>query len=391
MVFNNLYWEGVFMKRIVTIFTIACVLLSMSIFLPVSAATVDFSVNFDEEPDGATANETLLGDEFIMSTGTPASSATVEPDENGGSLHAMTGYTDIKSIMFFDTAYTFQVDFITNAKDNTGVFVKSVEPEEFILVENPKNANTLQTFNFYEWDWYKENGGTAEGCSSSIGGSGIFVMPGDGIIRIGIKTYQPDGLTVATRIFELPAPEGYQLGERCTIQIKDDIATVSVSINDTPLAVIELSEPGTEYDGDDPVYGFYKTAVVKDAAGTELGTVENTRVCSEYSLIAITTRNQELSIDNVVLQYEEDESNATEAPSEPTGEGDATEAPTTSGSGAATPTPARTSSSTARPSASENDEDSNTPIIIAAVVAAVVVVAGIIIAVVVAKKKKKSS
>ena len=107
MVFNNLYWEGVFMKRIVTIFTIACVLLSMSIFLPVSAATVDFSVNFDEEPDGATANETLLGDEFIMSTGTPASSATVEPDENGGSLLAMTGYTDIKSIMFFDTAYTF--------------------------------------------------------------------------------------------------------------------------------------------------------------------------------------------------------------------------------------------------------------------------------------------
>ena len=39
------------MKRIVTIFTIACVLLSMSMLLPVSAATVDFSVNFDDEPD----------------------------------------------------------------------------------------------------------------------------------------------------------------------------------------------------------------------------------------------------------------------------------------------------------------------------------------------------
>ena len=70
------------MKRIVTIFTIACVLLSMSMLLPVSAATVDFSVNFDDEPDGATADETLLGEEFIMSTGTPSSGATVEPDEN---------------------------------------------------------------------------------------------------------------------------------------------------------------------------------------------------------------------------------------------------------------------------------------------------------------------
>ena len=88
------------MKRIVTIFTIACVLLSMSMFLPVSAATVDFSVNFDDEPDGATADETLLGEEFIMSAGTPSSGATVEPDENGGSLLAMTGYTDIKSITY---------------------------------------------------------------------------------------------------------------------------------------------------------------------------------------------------------------------------------------------------------------------------------------------------
>lgn len=377
------------MKRIVTIFTIACVLLSMSMLLPVSAATVDFSVNFDDEPDGATADETLLGDEFIMSTGTPSSGATVEPDENGGSLLAMTGYTDIKSITYFDVAYTFSVDLITSATSEHGVFVKSVEPDEFILKENPKNANTLQTFDFYEWDWYKENGGAAQ-ATSNIGGSGIFVMLGDGIIKIGVKTYQPDGLTVATETFDLPAPEGYQIGERCTIQIKDDITTVSVSINGTPLAVIELSEPGTEYEGDDPVYGFYKTAVVKDAAGTTLGTVENTRVCSEYSLVAITTRNKEVSIDNVALQYEEEESNATEAPSEPTGEADATEAPT-SGSGTATPTPAKTASTAAKPSGTAGEDSSNTPIIIAAVVAAVVVIAGIIIAVVVAKKKKKSS
>lgn len=123
------------MKRIVTIFTIACVLLSMSMLLPVSAATVDFSVNFDDEPDGATADETLLGEEFIMSTGTPSSGATVEPDENGGSLLAMTGYTDIKSITYFDVAYTFSVDLITSATSEHGVFVKSVEPDEFILID----------------------------------------------------------------------------------------------------------------------------------------------------------------------------------------------------------------------------------------------------------------
>ena len=284
MVFNNLYWEGVFMKRIVTIFTIACVLLSMSIFLPVSAATVDFSVNFDEEPDGATANETLLGDEFIMSTGTPASSATVEPDENGGSLLAMTGYTDIKSIMFFDTAYTFQVDFITNAKDNTGVFVKSVEPEEFILVENPKNANTLQTFNFYEWDWYAEQEG--KNGESGIGGSGISVHLMEDGVRVNIKNYQEDGSHVSNTYYDFTGLEGYQNPAENfnKITIADEGTRIVISINETLLATVELSDIGTyETDTEKPPVDFvyYKTAVMKNAAGEEVVKINNARVVAE--------------------------------------------------------------------------------------------------------------
>ena len=86
-------------------------------------------------------------------------------------------------------------------------------------------------------------------------------------IKLGLKIYQEDGLGVSTKIFDLPAPEGYKRGEKCTIKVEDAITSVSISVNGTALAVVELSEPGTEYKTDDPVYGFYKKAVVKNAAG----------------------------------------------------------------------------------------------------------------------------
>jgi hypothetical protein len=378
------------MKKVVSILVVLCISFCINNFSPLFTSAADLTVNFDDEEEGTTIDETKLGEEFIITIGTPDSSAVVEKDSVGGNQIALKGYTDIKSVTYFDTPYTFSVDLISNA-DNTAVFVKSVEPDEYIQVENPKNQNVMQTFNYYEWDWYQENGGTTG--ASSIGGSGIYIMPSANTIKLGLKIYQEDGLGVSTKIFDLPAPEGYKRGEKCTIKVEDAITSVSISVNGTALAVVELSEPGTEYKTDDPVYGFYKKAVVKNAAGEELGTAENTRICSEYSQIAITTRNVACSIDNVSLHYEE--ADATEPPV------NATETP-------ATETPGKTETSTTEPTkvtskatkdpintskapVSEQEKDNNTPIIIAIVAACVVVAAGIVAAVIIAKKKKKSS
>lgn len=369
------------MKKVVSILVVLCISFCINNFSPLLGATADLTVNFDDEELGATMEETKLGEEFILSTGTPDSSATVEEDSAGGSLIALKGYTDIKSITYFDMAYTFSVDLISNA-DNTAVFVKSVEPDEYIQAENPKNQNVMQSFNYYEWDWYRENGGTAGG--SSIGGSGIYIMPSANTIKLGLKMYQEDGLGVSTKIFDLPAPEGYKRSEKCTIKIEDTITSVSISVNGTALAVVELSEPGTEYKTDDPIYGFYKKAIVKNAAGEELGSAENTRICSDYSQIAITTRNVACSIDNVFLHYEG--ATATEPPA------DATETPATEPAKVtSTPKTTKGPMNTSKSPVSEQEKDNNTPIIIAIVAACVVVAAGIASAIVIAKKKKKSS
>lgn len=368
------------MKKFICILTASCILFCMNFFIPLSAAGVTFSVNFDEEPDGAHMEETALGEEFIIAVGTPDSGAIVEEDSAGGSLLSLTGYTDIKSVTYFEKSYTFSIDFISDA-DNTAVFVRGVEPSEYIQAENPKNQNVVQTFNYYEWDWYQENGGTAG--ASSIGGSGIFIMPSASAIKIGLKLYQDDGLGVSTKIFNLPVPEGYTRGEKCTIKIEDTVTSVSVSLNGTALAVIDLSEPGTKYDADDPSYEFYKKATVKNAAGEELGTVENTRISSEYSQIAITTRNAALRIDNVILQHEEEVSTPTQTPSDPT------KAPETeSAKPVVTSKVTKTPAGSTKAPGNSNGSD-RTPILIAIIAACVVVAGGITAAILIAKKKRK--
>ena len=375
------------MKKFVSIFTIVCLLFCMNCFSPLFASAVDYTINFDEEVEGDSFENTALSEEFLLEAGTPDSGATIEEDEAGGNLMTLKGYTDIKSITYFEKAYTFSVDFISNA-DNTAVFVRGVEPSEYIQVENPKNQNVLQTFNYYEWDWYQENGGST---GSSIGGSGIYIMPAANIIKIGLKLYQEDGLGVSTKVFDLPAPEGYQRGKKCTIKVEDTTTSVTISVNGTKLAVVELSEPDTKYSTDDPSYGFYKKAAVKNAAGEELGAVENTRICSEYSQIAITTRNATFSIDNLSLQYEGSASEPTPSDPSATPEDDATGSPATASPKAtATATAKATKTPVKATNAPSSQDSGNTPIIIAVVSACVVVAAGIIIAIIVAKKKKKS-
>lgn len=375
------------MKKFFCVLVVLCIC-AFSL-IPVSAA--DFTVDFEDETDGATADETILGDEFVGVYATPDSSAVVAEDASGGNVITVKGFTDIKTIRTFKKAYTFSVDFISGSSNKaSAVFVRGVEPSEYLEIENPKNKNVVQTFNYYEWDWYAENGGKAGG--SNIGGSGIFIIPMDSTIRIGMKTYQEDGLTVATKTFDLPAPEGYKAGEKCNIKIEDTVTSVSIQINNKPFAVVELSEPGTIYETDDPGYQFYKKAVLKNAAGEEAGTAENTRICSEYSQIALTTRNETFSFDNVLLHDEEEAATAaptgnTATPDSSGGESAATGSskPSTTATSKATKAP----TNAPKPTNAGQDADSNTTTIIVIAVTAAVVIAGVIVIIVVTKKKNK--
>ena len=365
-------------------FGILCTAFCLCMTVMAGAAAVAHLFTFEDEMVGADVKATALDNEFYFNYGTPASKATVVGDSSdGGKRLQLEGYVDIKSYSNFVIPYTFSADIISSVTDNYGIFVKGVDQEEQVQKENTKNQNVVQIFNYYEWDWYAENGGTSGG--SGIGGSGIFIIPSTDKIKIGVKTYQADGLTVASAAVEFPVPEGYRHGESvCSVKVADHIENVEIFVNETLLCKIELSEPGQSYESDQTGIGFYKTAVIRNAAGDVLKTVENTRVCSDYSQLAITSRNQKYTVDNIRLQYEAPDPTPT---AEPTATPEPTKPPKTADRQTSAPMASETGSS-------DTDHDRDDGGLSAAVIAAILITAGIVVlgcaaAIFIAKNRRK--
>jgi len=73
--------------------------------------------------------------------------------------------------------------------------------------------------------------------------------------------------------------------------MKDDGKTVSFTLNDQLLATVEMSNPGTYDDGRAELpFEFYKTAVVKNAEGEILLSIDNARLVSENYCAGIGVR-----------------------------------------------------------------------------------------------------
>ena len=58
---------------------------------------------------------------------------------------------------------------------NSGVYIRGEMPGK-LSPKNPANYNVNMCFNYFEWDWYSENGGRLFG-GSSLAGSGIGIIP----------------------------------------------------------------------------------------------------------------------------------------------------------------------------------------------------------------------
>ena len=172
------------------------------------------------------------------------------------------------------------------------------------------------------------------------------------------------------------------------MEFTDNGTEVSISVNDQLLSKIVLSGPGKQYDTDNTTsFSYFETAEIQDASGNAVLTVQNTRVNSGASQLAIGVRNVALQIDNVSVSYEVPD-NATPAPEEP----DETEAPEETDSA---PTPdaseaTRTPAATATPtSGADSDESDSFPLgLVIGIAAAVVVILCVIIIIAVKKKKK---
>lgn len=150
--------------------------------------------------------------------------------------------------------------------------------------------------------WYYE-----EGPQGVCGGTGIvFWASGANECKIGIK-YR-DGDSVANEIFTFTTEENFSTGFQ-NVKFADTGDRVNIYLNDKLLLSIELSNKGTHTGLNNQ---YYKTAVVKDANGTVLKTVNNALVAYAGEL-AFATRATTIWLDNIkVAKY-----NAAEDPGIP--------------------------------------------------------------------------
>ncbi len=363
----------------------------MMFTMSASAATTNL-YTFDDEFVDDNMSYTEMGNEWNERMGNPDSLPFVQEGDSGNHL-ALVGFTEVYSSSLVDE-YVFSLDVKPSEEVASsglgGIFVRCADPNNFTISQWPSPI-----FGF-ESDHYGENGGTQG--TEGIGASGIYATPMNSCLRLTVKKYATDSTTISNQVFDLAYPEGVIYNEFFNLKFRDDGDTIEVLVNDELVATVELSEKGVQYASDNNAIGdeYFGKAVVKDATGAELGTVEKTRVSSLYSILSISSRSFTLWVDNVELSVGEgaisEDKGGAAAPDTDAAGNEETNATTNA------PT-AGTSSSETNKVATDTKADTTTsnsgdlsgggmsPAIIVIIVVAVVAVVAVVV-VVLGKKKK---
>lgn len=264
--------------------------------------------DFESFASGASVENGAFGEIFQIAKGTPNCYANVKKGDNG-KYAEMSGYVDLRTWEDVKGAYNFVVDIKMIDYGNTYVFLRGEMPGIY-KPYNPAQSSAAgqevhTTFNYFEWDWYAENGGRG---SSSTAGSGFGFAPEANGLVYHIKKYATDGLGIATAHGKIPYPDGFTFkeGEFISVRCEDNEDEIKIYLNDILTATVKLSDPGVVYEKDGTGQQYYGKVEVLDATGKSIVKVENTRLNSAGSQIALATRSQKLQFDNLGIGYSEE-------------------------------------------------------------------------------------
>lgn len=286
------------MKKIVLI--VICILLSACLAALPAAALTLIEENFDAAypGDDPLTLDALYG-YFEWLNATPDSACDVMKGP-GGNIMRLTGCSDLRTMDYIPAEYVFSLAIKINEPTNlVNIFVRGEAPGA-LQKTNPKNFDVMQVFNYYEWDWYAENGGKG---GSGVGGSGLSVSFCENGIALCVKKYAEDSLTVASDTCTVPYPENVTVGEYINLKITDDAKRINVYANGDLVAYAELSEEKVSYESDGTNVEYYKNAKIFGADGALLLEVENTRLHYNGGQIAISTRFASAYVDDLKIYF----------------------------------------------------------------------------------------
>lgn len=270
--------------------------------ITVKDTVVDVLYDLKNTTPGLFVGDTPIADQFQLATGTSACTGQVLKGDKGNYVR-LKGYTDLRTWKDVEGQYEFSADLHMVDYGNSAVYIRGEMPGAY-APENPKNFNVKQVFNYFEWDWYAENGGHQYG-GSSTAGSGIGLYPDGNAITVRIKRYAEDGLGVASASYRFPYGDKFKPAADGWFKLRavDDGETLSIYFNDVLMCSALLQNPGKVYESDGTGQEYYGTVILRDADGNEVLTVEDTRVNSAGSQIALTTRNQTMEFANLYIAY----------------------------------------------------------------------------------------
>lgn len=286
------------MKKIMII--VICLFLSVCLTALPAAAITLIEENFDSAypGDDPLTLDALYGYfEWLNAT---ADSACDIIKGDGGNVMRLSGYSDLRTMDYIPAEYVFSLSIkIPKPTNMVNIFVRGEAPGG-LQKTNPRNHDIMQVFNYYEWDWYAENGGKG---GSGVGGSGISVSFGEEGIVLSVKKYAEDSLTVASDVCVIPYPENVTVGEYTKVKITDDAKRINIYVNDGLLAYTELSEEKISYESDGTNVFYYKNAKTYNAGGELLTDTENTRLHYNGSQLAIATRSETAYVDDLKIYF----------------------------------------------------------------------------------------
>ncbi len=270
--------------------------------ITIKDTTVDVLYDLADVKAGLYIKDTPIAEQFELATGTSSCIGQVIKGDNGNYVR-LKGYTDLRTWNDVEGSYEFSADMHMVDYGNSAVYLRGEMPGAY-APDNPMNFNVKQIFNYFEWDWYAENGGRTFG-GSSTAGSGIGIYPDANAITIRIKRYAADGLGVASASHTFPYSNQFKPNADgwFKLRVVDDGENVSIYFNDVLMCSVKLENPGVVYETDGTGQEYYGKAILCDASGKEVLTVENTRLNSAGSQIALTTRSQTMEFANLYIAY----------------------------------------------------------------------------------------
>ena len=333
-------------KRTLTALLLTAVLLCTAA-LSASAAVFSFEETYVDYRNGDNMTDTYMSAEW-NSIFRPEG-AVIQGEGENPYLHVDGYYSMVfNSTVDTDTdAYEISCDLRTLRNgDGVALFLRAgnLVYKDNVFWHSMANPYMLP-MDFYEWDFYGENGGTHG--TSGMGSSGILIQPlmkegtTNGVIRVVFKTHEEDGLNVGNQGYEFDSP--VPVNEFFTLKASERDNVITITVNGELLCTVEFSDEGTYADdlfhGQEASYRdtYYKSAKIKGADGTELFSEDTCRIAKD-GRFALASRNGSFDVDNIKIDFIYDEEETTEAPTEAPTDPE-TEAPTDESTDGATEVP----------------------------------------------------